>query len=388
MLLSIIVVAFMDEALQQLRYSSLYQNQDDLRHEAYASLEATVATLAAFQEVEEHLWGPAQGWSKPLEFAHYEPKNGVTIEVRLVEESSRLPLNSLDYDQLVALFTYLGIPDYLANDAADSLLDWGDDDDLKRLNGFDGEDYKRLDPPIRAANRKPREWAELELIPAMREAFWMDEERISPAWAQLKRMASLRYEGPVNINTAPAEVLYALEELQVLDAREIVDYRDGWDDDDTEDDRYYRDIGNASVTETSMASIEVGQLWVEVIATRGDAQFALTTLLQIGSSSGNNNSNRNGDGENGGDGGEDVGRGGDGDRQGQDGQQGDDQQGGQQGRQGQEGRQDTEGESDRSTQNTSQQQSERFPFQIIRLRENTKIGWTAETAGNFNDRLE
>jgi len=384
MLLSVMVVAFMDEALQQLRYSSLYQNQDDLRQEAYEALEVTGATLAIFQEVEEHLWGPAQGWGDPLEFADYRPPEGIDIKVRLVEESSRIPFNTLDYDQLVELFTYLGIPEYLANDAADSYIDWTDEDDLKRLNGFDGDDYERLDPPIRAANRKSRNWDELELIPAIKEAFW-DEETDTPtgAWRQLQDIATLRYEGPVNINTAPSDVLYAMEELQILDAREIIDYRDGWNADRSDDDRYYREVSSAPVTETSMASTEVGQLWVEITASRGDAQFVLTALLQLSGSSQANGQNGGDEADEGGGDGQDQ------DQSADEADSADEDQSGQNAEDSaseeDNGTQDTASD---ETQNQSSKSTERFPFSILRLQENAKIGWTEEKAANFNDGIE
>lgn len=372
MLLSLLVFAFVEEAQQQIRHSAVYPQQDDLRRAAYDGLEATMATLAAFKEVEEQLWGPAQGWGDPLKFAHFTPSDGVEVSVRIEDDSSRLPFNSLDYDQLVALFDYLGVPDYQSAEIADSILDWGDEDDLKRLNGFDGDEYERLDPPFRPANRPPRDWSELERIPAVREALFDEEGNPGSAWKRLRQMASLDYTGAINLNTAQPEVLYALEELQVLDAQEVIDYRDGFRSDSTEDDRYYRTINNAPVQNKQLVTVNVQRLWIEVTARRGDAAFTLLAYVQTGNA-GRNNQQRGDDEDNGS--GDDNGGGGDENGGGQSQEQANGQ-----------------GRDQAATQNQGTQSatkaSERYPFPIVRLQEHAKIGWTPTTVDTLNDDLE
>ena len=140
-LLTFIVVAFLEEATSKIKYYGLFHNQDDLRTDAYSAMEVTLAVINQYREVEGALWGPAQGWDNPLASVDFIPAHATSVQVSFKDESAKLPLANLDYDALLVLFDVLGFDLPAAESLADGLLDWTDEDDLRRLNGFDGEDY-------------------------------------------------------------------------------------------------------------------------------------------------------------------------------------------------------------------------------------------------------
>ncbi|MFP4283491.1 MAG: general secretion pathway protein GspK [Opitutales bacterium] len=284
-LLGFIMVAFLEEAKERILYDALFHHQEDLRAEAYSALETTLAVLNVYQEVDGELWGPLQGWGEPLERADYEPPPNTTVTVNFRDESGRFSLAEADFALLRLVFDEMGFDRADAEELADSLIDWMDEDDLSRLNGFDGEDYADLDPPYRPANAPPRSWDELALIPAFQEHFWDENGVPLPALAQFQSAFSLYHEGAVNLNAAPPLVVRVLDEMGMVDARNLRDYLAGSDREaGTADDRVLRtnDVGGVftgAEEAGALASTSVGLLEVAVEVRRGEAYFLLRTLV-------------------------------------------------------------------------------------------------------------
>ena len=287
-LLGFITVAFIEDAKEQILYDAQFQSNEDLRAEAYSALEVTLAVLNVFHEIDEQLWGPAQGWGDPLEFADYTPPPNTTIEVAFREESGRFPLSTLsaeDYDRMRKVFDVLGFDQRDAEELTDSLLDWIDDDDLPRLNGFDAEDYRKLNPPYLPANAPLRSWDELALIPAFKERFWDEDGRPLPELRTFTEAFSLHHTGPVNLNAASDFVISVLEEMGIVNADYLHDYLNGPDrKPDTGDERVIRSLEEAGVLlnpdlATSVAGNEASLLEVTVEVARGESRFLLRTLV-------------------------------------------------------------------------------------------------------------
>lgn len=283
-LLSFLVVAFMEDVKDKIRYHAQFQYRDDLRIEAYSALETTLAVLNIFHEVDEVLWAPGQGWGDPLEFAGYPEPDGMEIDVEFRDESGKLSLNTLDYGTLRLVFDELGFSPADAEELADGLLDWIDEDDLKRLNGFDGDDYRDLDPVgYNPANQPIRSWDELALIRPFDTLFFDENGLPLPVYERFKSAFSLVHSGPVNINAASPLVLRVLELQGVLDPYNLNAYRAGADrEPGTEDDRIVRstDVGGIFLNpENAAVSTEIELLEVAITVSRGDATFLLRTLV-------------------------------------------------------------------------------------------------------------
>jgi general secretion pathway protein K len=282
-LLTFIVVAFLEEATAKVKYYGLFHNRDDLRTDAYSAMEITLAVLNQYIEVEGALWGPEQGWADPLDEAGFVPAHANSVTVTFEDESAKLPLSKLTYDDLITLFDVMGYDLPEAQSLADGILDWSDEDDLRRLNGFDGEDYDDMDPPYRPSNSEIVSWDEFRLIHPLNETFWEEDGRPTPAWGLFKSAVSLYHTGTINVNQANATVLEYLYEKGVLDTTSFAYFKDGSDGiPGTEDDRLYRKgQGNDGMVlaEGSEVSDTIQLLRVKVDANRGEARFSIEALV-------------------------------------------------------------------------------------------------------------
>ena len=282
-LLTFIVAAFLEEATAKIKYYGLFHNRDDLRTDAYSAMEITLAVLNQYVEVEGSLWGPAQGWSDPLSEAGFEPAHATTVTVSFEDESAKLPLSALDYDDLLVLFEVLGFDLPEAQSLADGLLDWTDEDDLRRLNGFDGEDYEDMDPPYKPSNSAIVSWDEFRLIEPFNETFWTEAGLPLPVWNDFKSAVSLYHTGTVNINQANPIVQEYFYEKGVLDTNSFEFFKSGSDGElGTEDDRLYRaGEGNDGMILAAGQGLgdSIELLRIKVAATRGEAQFILESLV-------------------------------------------------------------------------------------------------------------
>ncbi len=294
-LLTFIVVAFLEEATAKIKYYGLFHNRDDIRTDAYSAMEITLATINQYREIEGALWGPAQGWGRPLEEFGFTPDNASSVEVSFEDESGKLPLLSMEYPQLLVLFEILGFDLPEREALADGLLDWLDEDDISRLNGFDGEDYERLNPPYKAANGPIESWDEFRLIRPFNTLFFDENGSPLPNWSRFRKAVSLFHEGNVNVNGANSTVLLYLQETGALNMRSFIDFRNGRDGEPgTADDRLLREESNlgAIPEEASGIGMEISLLRVKVTSIRGDARFELEGLVSWSGSDASASDNR------------------------------------------------------------------------------------------------
>lgn len=152
----------------------------------------------------------ADAWAKPV---RQEDENGI-LEISATDESGRLNLNGLVLPNgefevftqaaLVRLGRRLQIPDSAWN----ALADWLDSDDQPRSNGGESPLYATRRPAYAARNGRLNSLHELSLVNGF------TPEMIS----RLQPLVTLHAAqpgapiSPVNINTAPREVLIALDE--------------------------------------------------------------------------------------------------------------------------------------------------------------------------------
>jgi general secretion pathway protein K len=282
-LLTFIVVAFLEEATARIKYYGLFHNRDDLRTDAYSAMEISLAVINQYREVEGALWGPSQGWGNPLSKSDFEPAHASQIRVSFEDESAKFPLSKLDYDTLLVLFDVLDYDFKDAQSLADGLLDWMDEDNLRRLNGYDGEDYEDKDPPYKSSNSQIVSWDEFKLIEPFNTLFWDEDGLPTSQWARFKSSISLYHTGAININQANATVLEVLSEKGLVDPRSFDNFKNGSDGEPgTEDDRLYRKgEGNDTVLPAQSNEVTDGieLLKVRVEAMRGEAQFVLQALV-------------------------------------------------------------------------------------------------------------
>ena len=145
---------------------------------------------------------------------------------RITDEAARLDINVTSPARLDRLLAALGRDRAERDTINDSIQDWRDRDELRRLHGAESEDtYLRLPVPYRSRNGNLQDTAELRQIRGVTpELYAGTSDR--PGLGDLVTAIAV---GGVNLNTAPAPVLTALgladaEVSDVLATRARVPY--------------------------------------------------------------------------------------------------------------------------------------------------------------------
>jgi general secretion pathway protein K len=173
-------------------------------------------------------------WAVPFK---QEDETG-RIEITITEESAKINLNALiqtnntDINQgtlaiLEGLGAQLQIPDSVWN----ALADWIDTDDLPRAGGAESSYYKTLNPPYSAHNGRMTTVNELSLV----KGFSPDMvAKLGPFVTVYANQGSslVAQTVTVNVNTAPKEVLMALDSRinagmaeQILEQRQLAPFK-------------------------------------------------------------------------------------------------------------------------------------------------------------------
>lgn len=158
------------------------------------------------------------------------------LQGQIVDLQGRWNLNNLlrtgviDEEALAVyrrLLIGLGTPPETAKQLADALADWIDSDDSQRAAGAENTYYQALDQPYPTANHALDQLSNLRRVKGYTAALI---ERLSPY------VAVLPGRQPVNVNTAPAEVLQAIQPgLGLAAARQLVQSRQA---------AYFRDLAD------------------------------------------------------------------------------------------------------------------------------------------------
>ncbi len=168
-------------------------------------------------------------WAKPLDIP--EEQGSVTITVE--DESAKLSLNHIAgangtfidesdptgsyYGTAMRLFKKLDLP---AKDLCDSVADWIDDNEIPKPGGAESKWYSGLKNGYTSKNARIATFEELTMIKGFTSEILLKIRPFITVYAENSITA------PININTAPKELLTALDE-RISDslAEQIIEYR-------------------------------------------------------------------------------------------------------------------------------------------------------------------
>lgn len=127
------------------------------------------------------------------------------IEINIIDENSRININSADALRLAKLFSWAGIPDDAIAEINDSIMDWKDADSEHHLSGAEDEYYEGLADPYEAKNLHFDIPEELALVKGMQPEYFKDN-------GDGKSLLSLMttFGNSININTVSREVMQIL----------------------------------------------------------------------------------------------------------------------------------------------------------------------------------
>jgi general secretion pathway protein K len=141
------------------------------------------------------------------------------IHFALQDDRGQLSVNWAPVAIRHAAYAALGAPVEQWARLDDIRLDYQDDDDLRRLDGAEADEYRALGLPP-PANRPLTSPLELRQLPEWRELLTpLDDEAV------LRRFSVTR-EVSVNLNTAPVDVLAALPGMDRVNAERLVALRE------------------------------------------------------------------------------------------------------------------------------------------------------------------
>ena len=168
-------------------------------------------------------------WAKPLEL----PEEQGTLRITIEDESAKLSLNHIAgtngefineddptgsyYGTALRLFRNLKLP---AGDLCDAVADWIDENDIPKPGGAESQWYMARKPSFSAKNARLETTEELALLKGFSSEVF---EKIRPF---VTVYADNSVTAPLNINTAPKDLLTALDE-RITDpqAEQIINYR-------------------------------------------------------------------------------------------------------------------------------------------------------------------
>ena len=131
----------------------------------------------------------------------YQKLNDCSVIITMIDEGSKLDINTVKPNDLMKVFGNIGVEDETARAIIDCIYDWMDSDDLHRLNGAEDEYYESLTIPYEAKDEPLGNIFELLLVKGITpEMFYGESSELIKA---------------VDINTLKADA--RLYELTMLD---------------------------------------------------------------------------------------------------------------------------------------------------------------------------
>ena len=205
-----------------------------------------------------------------------------TINVKVIDEESKLPVNKATQEQLKRVFDELGVEADDSDVIVDSILDWIQPGDLHRLDGAKDDYYMSLSPPYHCKGAPLDRVEELLLVRGVTPELvrGTPAKDNDPARPPLAEVLTTTSSGQVNVNTASPLVLKTLLGNDALvDA--IVTRRNGSDGVlGTEDDQPFQSTAEFLQLLPNLPPVVLQEL--QPLLTVNSSYFTVTSVGQVG----------------------------------------------------------------------------------------------------------
>ncbi len=203
-----ILASIAEYASVALRSRASAANEFELRLDAYSALNAAVAVLEEYSEIDGGLFSARQGWGKPFADGRVRLPDGAEAEVVISDESGKIPLRAVKSGRLAKIMESFGVSERDSQKYADLIADWVDADDSPSVSGAEYSDYDRgaALPP----NRPMESFAELALVKDLDFAFFDADSKPTELFEKFAAVFSLERFTKTNLNAASDAVLEAL----------------------------------------------------------------------------------------------------------------------------------------------------------------------------------
>lgn len=261
MLLSFLLTGFLKTLMDDLRFRSQVYGSSELRHHAYNGLEIALAVLNEIQQLDHGLYSPLQGWGNPLAYAKVTFPKEIQVMVSVVDETGKLPLRNPERRSLEILFGKIGFDFLEAQEASKNFIKWckrkavpvtlfeaeknnskteqkvNAKKDLKKKS----EEKKLAKTEIDKLPSELQTYGQLYEIESLKKAFFDGDGNANQRFMRFTLNTSLFTSGPININTAPEDVLSVLSKLHSLDLDAVKQFLGKTKDENTKP-HFYRSL--------------------------------------------------------------------------------------------------------------------------------------------------
>ncbi|HVU34285.1 MAG TPA: hypothetical protein VHE61_12680 [Opitutaceae bacterium] len=276
------LIAFMDRATNDLLVTHRDAIARRLRMEAYSALEVTLAVLNNFQQVDNGLHSPAEGWTDPLGFAGYTPTEDRRVEVSFEDESGKISLPRADAPTLSRLFQAWGVQPTDADSLADAMMGW-----MQRNHVYStpiNPDYDESAIPYEPPGRPMRSYAELAAIDKVRDFFYDKNGEPNDYWRRFVADVSLFNFAQPNINGALPDTLAAVGQFDPNQQQMISDYLSGAGQYQSNGPQYFQDPRQAATVtgqggNTTGFGTTISALRINITVYEGRTMFRLSAVV-------------------------------------------------------------------------------------------------------------
>lgn len=276
------LVVFMDKASNDLLVEQRYAEARRLRIEAYSALEVTLSVLEEFRQANNGLRSPAEGWSDPLAFAEYEPREGRTVTISFEDESGKISLPRATPAVLTTLFRNWDIPDNDAEALADALTGWMKKEHIYATGLYPS--YEQSAIPYEEPRRSLRSFQELAAIDKVRDLFFTEEGMPNELWRRFADSVSLLDFQSSNINGARGDALAALGQFDGTQQQNVSDYIRGTGPFQYQGPRFFSDPAEAQqiaggMGNTGAFTSTISALRIFVTVQDGRSEYRLAAVI-------------------------------------------------------------------------------------------------------------
>ena len=201
---SVLSVYLVEYSMAELKPRASATYERTLRTDALSALNASIAVLQEYLEIDKGLYSEAQGWGAPFADGRIKLPNGSEAVVKITDESGKLPLRIKTAADLAKIFEEMGASSIDSQKIAACITDWCDADDAKSLDGaeYDDYDYDEAFPP----NRFFESFTELKFIKEARDFFFDQNGEPNDYYKTFTQTFSLEKFTKTNYNSASPEV--------------------------------------------------------------------------------------------------------------------------------------------------------------------------------------
>lgn len=202
---SVLSVYLVEYSIAELKPRASANHERTLRTDALSALNASIAVLQEYLEIDKGLYSETQGWGEPFADGRITLPNGTEAVVKITDESGKLPLRTKNASDLAKILEEMGASSIDSQKIAACIIDWCDSDDTKSLDGaeYDDYDYDEAFPP----NRFFESFAELKFIKEAQEFFFDQNGEPNNYYKFFAQIFSLENFSKTNYNSASPEVL-------------------------------------------------------------------------------------------------------------------------------------------------------------------------------------